>query len=401
MRYYIASVLLMYFYSINLFAQLPNSISYEAARNLRPMTWSCPDYTKYVGQLDSMKNDDWKIYANNVKDKFGLMTPPNVNKKMIVTATKIISENPFYNYDILIDLLSSWLKKSKLDNNMVIDRDNKTIVVTPLVKVAEHAAFLDFYSVWLNQSIVIRIDENKNLSVIIMGDKYETRKNYNGKQSELTERPTITDVYPFKPKSSQKNTYAKAFVGSYLYNWQFISSLIEELNKNFKRDDKSLVEMRYKYSQDSLYSKFGEPEKVIKGIGRKYDIAKEMYFFEKTQTIAFLGNSFDFNDIISCKITDDPTIIPGKSTSYGAGLFLFGIGIGGGESYRSPDKKIHNYVVNIKVDNLKTPYIRIALGDDEYLANQISSTFEYIFRHRTGKSATNTRKANTTRKKKR
>lgn len=401
MRYYITAILFICVCSVNLFAQLPKSISFEDARNLRPMKWSCPDYTKYVGQLDSMKNDDWKIYANNVKEKFGLWTQPNENKKMIVTATKILIDNPYYNDNVLIDHISSWLKKSKLDNKIVIDRENKTIITQPLAKVAEHSTYIEGYGISLLQTIVIKIDENKNLSVCLWGNKFEKKEYYGSGQSRITGYPLITDVFPFKPKTSHKITFAKAYVGSYLYNWNFIKSLHDELNKNFKRDDKSLVEMRYKYSQDSLYAKFGEPEKVIKGIGRKYDIAKEMYFFEKTQTIAFLGNSFDFNDIISCKITDDPTIIPGKSTSYGAGLFLFGIGIGGGESYRSPDKKIHNYVVNIKVDNLKTPYIRIALGDDEYLANQISSTFEYIFRHRTGKSATNTRKANTTRKKKR
>ena len=164
-------------------------------------------------------------------------------------------------------------------------------------------------------------------------------------------------------------------------------------------DDKSLTEMRYKYSRDSLCAKYGDPETVITGIGRKYDIDKEMYFFEKAEKIVFLGDTFDFNDIISCQIKDDPTIIPGSTSMIGAGICIFGFGIGGGESYKSPDKTIHNYVVNIKIDNLKTPYIRIALGRNEYMANQISSTFDYIFRHRKEKTPkTTVRKTNTSRK---
>ena len=399
MKHLLTTIFIAVCCTANIFAQLPKSISYEDAMNLRPMIWSCPDYNKCIGQLDSMKNDDWKIFANNVKEKYGLVTFSNNISQMIGTSTKILVENPYYNDDVLLDHISAWLKKSKLDNKIVIDKNKKNIKVFPLVKVAEHSTFFDFYRILVHQTIGILIDENRNLSVYIWGNKFEARTCYSSNQSHILSYPLITEVYPFNKKASNKITYAKAYVGSYLYNWDFIRSLQEELNNNFKMDDKSLTEMRYKYSRDSLCAKYGEPETVITGIGRKYDIDKEMYFFEKAEKIVFLGDTFDFNDIISCQIKDDPTIIPGSTSMIGAGICIFGFGIGGGESYKSPDKTIHNYVVNIKIDNLKTPYIRIALGRNEYIANQISSTFDYIFRHRKEKTPkTTVRKTNTSRK---
>lgn len=38
-------------------------------------------------------------------------------------------------------------------------------------------------------------------------------------------------------------------------------------------------------------------------------------------------------------------------------------------------------MVNIKVDNLAAPYIRIVTGENEQKAREIASSFEYILRH--------------------
>lgn len=85
---------------------------------------------------------------------------------------------------------------------------------------------------------------------------------------------------------------------------------------------------------------------------------------------------------MSCNIIDDPQFIPGHSSTYGAGISFFGIGLGGADTYTTPDKTIHNYVVDIKVDNLAIPFIRIATNQNEFRAKEIASVFDYILRHR-------------------
>ena len=101
------------------------------------------------------------------------------------------------------------------------------------------------------------------------------------------------------------------------------------------------------------------------------------------------------------EIVDDPKFIPGRTTTYGLGFSIFGIGIGGADSYTTPDKTIHSYVVNVKIDNMSTPLIYIATGQDEQKANEIAAVFEYILRHQTKKSNTVTTQKKATRKTKR
>ena len=113
-----------------------------------------------------------------------------------------------------------------------------------------------------------------------------------------------------------------------------------------------------------------------------------------------MGKTINFKDVMSCMIDDDPKFIPSHSYTYGAGLSFFGIGIGGAQTTTTPGKTIHNYVVKVKIDNLKVPFIYIATGQDEHKATEIQSSFEYIMRHQQpkvlskakGKASTSVRK---------
>jgi hypothetical protein len=114
-----------------------------------------------------------------------------------------------------------------------------------------------------------------------------------------------------------------------------------------------------------------------------------------------MGKTIDFKDIMSCEIVDDPKFIPGRTTSYGLGFSIFGIGIGGADSYTTPDKTIHSYVVNVKIDNMSTPLIYIATGQNEQKANEIAAVFEYIMRHQDGSKSSTTQKTRTATRRKR
>ena len=39
------------------------------------MRWTCPEIEQVLEQLESMKNDDFKVYANKVKNEFKLYEP--------------------------------------------------------------------------------------------------------------------------------------------------------------------------------------------------------------------------------------------------------------------------------------------------------------------------------------
>lgn len=200
----------------------------------------------------------------------------------------------------------------------------------------------------------------------------------------------ISDVYPFFAKSSHKITFSKAYIGTYQYFWDFISKLQKDLNTNFTKDSKLLTQLQYDFSKDSLEAKYGAPTNIITGLAKTKDINNEIRFYESAQKIVFLGKTIDFKDILSCEITDDPQFIPGRSTTYGAGLSFFGIGIGGSETVSTPGKTLHNYVVNIKNDNLAVPYFHIVMGQNANKAQEIASAFEYIIRHNSNRKTTTT-----------
>ena len=156
-----------------------------------------------------------------------------------------------------------------------------------------------------------------------------------------------------------------------------------------------LNQLHYQYSQDSLKVKYGEPTKVFADQAVTPNIHKELRFYEDAKKIVFMGKTIDFKDIISCEIVDDPKFIPGRTTSYGLGFSIFGIGIGGADTYTTPDKTINSYVVNVKIDNMSTLLIYIATGQNEQKANEIATVLEYIMRHQDSSKSSTTKNSRT------
>ena len=371
-------------------AQTPTGVSYEKARTAPAMRWVCPDIEKYQGILYSSKNDDYKIYANNVMDRIELYVSQSspADKYLCVQAVLTV-ENPLFNTENLLNHISTWMKKTKGWKKADVDIQNKKITSSPSFHVAEHANFINVNKIHINPVFSIELVDDQNLLVLFMADTWKNDEYDNkGKRLERTFRPRISEVFPFDPKSSHKNCYAKAYVASYQVFWDFINDLRKELNTNYTRDERFLAQLHYGYSKDSLVAKYGQPTKVIADQTISPDIHKEMYVFENAQKIVFMDKTIDFKDIISCEIVDDPKFIPGRTTSYGAGFSIFGIGLGGSESYTTPDKTIHSYVVKVKIDNLGTPLIYIATGQNEQKAEEIASVFEYIMRHQQSSKST-------------
>ena len=405
MRKKIVMMAVMCSFVVSLFAQSPTGISYDKAKFAPTMRWSCPEIEKYRGLLLSLKNDDYKIWANNVKNNIELYSSPKQpSDKSLVTQAILTIENPLFKTENLLNHISTWIKSKKKDwaKSIDIDLKEKSIVSTATIHVASHSNYIELFKVSVSPSLVIKLIDDDKLVISFCTNSYKNGVYDSRKRLVRSYNDKISDVYPFVAKSSHKNTYAKAYVGTYLYFWNFISDLHNELNTNFTKDPIMLNQLRYQYSQDSLRVKYGEPTKVIAGQTTLPDIHKELRFYENTQKIVFMGKTINFNDIISCEVVDDPTFIPGRTTTYGMGFSIFGIGIGGADSYTSPDRTIHSYVVNVKIDNMSTPLIYIATGQNEQKANEIAAVFEYILRHQPSKSGTvTTQKKKATRRTKR
>lgn len=378
-------------------AQTPAGISYDKARTAPAMRWACPDIEKYQRILYSSRNDDYKVYANNVMDRIELyVSQSSPADRYLCTQAVLTVENPLFNTENLLNHISTWMRKTKGWKKADVDIQNRKITSSPSFHVADHATLINVNKIHVNPAFSIELLDDNNLLVLFMADTWKNDEYDNkGRRLERTFRPRISEVFPFNPKSSYKNCYAKAFVASYQVFWDFINDLRKELNTNYTRDERFLAQLHYGYSKDSLMAKYGQPTKVIADQTTSPDIHKEMYVFEDAQKIVFMDKTIDFRDVISCEIVDDPKFIPGRTTTYGAGFSIFGIGLGGTESYTTPDKTIHSYVVKVKIDNLGTPLIYIATGQNEQKAEEIASVFEYIMRHQQSPKGTGTQNPRT------
>jgi len=384
MKKLISVMMVMTYFSLSMSAQTSVNISYEKVKHAQSMQWVCPEVDKYQNMLYSQRNDDYKVYANNIKYRIELYSnPEQPTDKYLVTQAIFNIENPLFDSKNLLSHISRWIMSEKKEwaKNLEMDLSEKAVRSTASVHVASHAAFIETFKVFVSPNLVIKLISDNKLLVSFSTNIYENGVyDSNNKRIRLI-KDKISEVYPFAEKSSHKITYAKAYVGTYLYFWNFISALRNELNTNFTKDTKMLKQLSYEYSVDSLRAKYGEPTKVIAEQTTNHDIHKELRFYENAQKFIFMGKTIDFNDVMSCEIVDDPKFIPGRTTTYGLGFSIFGIGIGGADSYTTPNKTIHSYVVNVKIDNMGTPLIYLATGQNEQMANEIAAVFEYILRH--------------------
>ena len=377
-------------------AQSTAGSNYDKARFAPAMKWKCPEIEKYQTLLSSLQNEDYKIYADNVKEKIELVTfKESPSDKFQVTQAILNIENPLFETDNLLNHISTWIKSKYKDwgKNIKIVKEEGSLVSSASINIANHSRFMHLNKVYITPSLIIQQAENDKLLITFMNLIYKNSEYIGSDNKPSTYTAKVSEVYPFSSKGGYKITYAKAYVGTYRYFWTFIADLYNELNANFTKDPKMLTKLHYEYSKDSLRAKYGEPTKVIADQTSSPDINKELHFYETAQKFVFMGKTIDFEDIMSCEVVDDPQYIPGRSTTLGAGLCIFGFGLGGAETVRTPDKTIHNYVVNVKIDNMGTPLIRIGTGQNEYKATEIASTFEYILRHQHEDKTTRTQKS--------
>ena len=381
-----------------------DNYNFTQIKNAPPMKWVCPEVEKYQSLLNTLRDDDYKVYAKNVMGHINLASKPgSQDEKYLITQAAITIKDPLYTPENVLNHVAAWVKKYKgWGKSVSVNTKDNNVTASASINVATHTSFMNINKVYVTPTMIAHLVAKDTLLVTFLVNQYKNDECYksDGRVS-MTYTPKISDVYPFNEKSPYKITYAKAYVGTYIYFWKFIYDLRDELNNHFVCDEKLLNQLHYAYQKDSLLAKYGEPTKVIDGTTVTPNVNKEIHFYEKAQKMLVMGTTIDFKDIMSCEIVDDPKFIPGRSTTSGLGFSFFGIGIGGAETTRTADKTIHNYVVNIKIDNMKNPLVRIATGQDENKAEEIASTVEYILRHQQDQKGAKTQKTTVTRRIKR
>jgi len=388
MKTRLKTMLAMASLSVSLFAQTPSTFTFEEAINAPEIQWTCPDIEKYQGLLNSLYDRNDKVYATKVMEHFGLYADPaSPDDKRLITLTKITIDNPYFDVENLLNHIASWIKNDIIYNawgkSLKIEPAAKKLTSQATVSVAYHSTLLESFTINISPTLYIQLIDRNHLLVSFVVDNYKLDTRADPKGSVLRSVETrISEVFPFDPKSSYKNSYAKAYVKTYQYFWTFINQLRYNLNTKFTRDLTMLAQMQYANSRDSLKALYGEPAKIFADNLPKPDINKEIHIYDQKQKIFIMGTTIDFNSITKCEITDDPKLIPGQSYSLGLGLGIFGLGFGGSNTYKTPDKIIHNYVVKIDVDSLKNPIIYIATGENKSKADELAATIDYIIRHR-------------------
>lgn len=387
MKVLIISCIMVFVMAISV-AKTPENISYETLKNTPPMQWTCQEIEKNQDLLASMQNDDYKIYASNVKEKFELYaSPSSPDDKYLITQAVLKVENPMFDTGNLLKHISSWIETNKGWKVLGVDKKNNIVNSAASINIANNASFLTINKISIAPTLSIQLVDGKMLVMSFMVDSYQNVE-FHGSEDKrpITYSAKISKVFPFVPKSSYKISYAKAYVNTYKYFWNFISQLRDNLNDSFQKDNQLLAQLYYEYSRDSLNTKYGEPTKIVKGTTTDPDLNKEIIFYENAKKVVCMGKTIDFKDVVSCEVADDPEFIPGRTTTYGAEISFFGLGFGGSETRATPDKTIHNFVVHVKIDNLAMPFVHIATGRDEQKAREIASSFEYIIRHQQDKA---------------
>lgn len=164
---------------------------------------------------------------------------------------------------------------------------------------------------------------------------------------------------------------------------------IDELN--------NVVIPAYNDLKNSLFSKYGNPAKVV-SFGQ-YQMEREIIVFEESKRIWICGKDLPMKSILSCTFSDDQKIVKGEITSTTktdsgnmvkravvGDVLLGGAGaiIGGSTAQRTTittqgdDKVYHNYTVIINIDSISEPIIRINIGADGNLVNEIVGLMNVI-----------------------
>lgn len=195
-------------------------------------------------------------------------------------------------------------------------------------------------------------------------------------------------------------------LGTIIYN-TFVSDKKDEVKRINREEakaefEKQLKQKRIGYAKykNSLYEKYGEPDKVIR---YSNNIDNEIIVFVKSSIVIIDRKELSFDDVISCSLIDDSRIERGDvsttiNTKTNTGSLIGRSVVGGliagpagaligassasktsyGTSVGPSDTKIFSYSLIIGVRRIEYPTIKIHLGNKRDLAYEILTVFNII-----------------------
>ena len=164
----------------------------------------------------------------------------------------------------------------------------------------------------------------------------------------------------------------------------------------YKKEKRPYISV-YSASRKKLIEKYGEPTKTISL--KVNDLEQMIIAFEESKRIWICGKDLLMNDILGCSLEDNHKVIKGEVTSTtqtkngnmvkragvgsvllgGAGAVICGSTAGKTTVTTQGDDTVqHNYTVIINVDSLSNPILRISVGRDGVLANEIVGLMNVI-----------------------
>ena len=182
----------------------------------------------------------------------------------------------------------------------------------------------------------------------------------------------------------------------------------EKREKQKKEQEEALMikEQEYKSLREEFFrDNGGISDKCI--ATNQFDLLSEIHIYESSKTVFILGKKYKFKDIISCTFSDKKTIKHGEMTAVSTtkssngnaigravvgGVIAGGAGavIGGTTGkkntetiYKQKDDIVkHDYTVIINVNSISNPIVRINLGDNGKLVNEIVGVMNVIIKNK-------------------
>lgn len=193
------------------------------------------------------------------------------------------------------------------------------------------------------------------------------------------------------------NPFYKAW-GEYntLIARSYTDMVMEQANakKKLYEEKKQAVQSK----SEELVAKYGECDQHIV-VGNELNIDEHIFVFGKSKKIRLLGNELGFSDILGVQLSDSPTVIKGQihSVTKTSGssmvkravvgdVLLGGAGavIGGATAKKNttttqdPDVIKHDYTVIVNIRDIKSPIVRVNVGGNGKLANDLVALFNVI-----------------------
>lgn len=175
-----------------------------------------------------------------------------------------------------------------------------------------------------------------------------------------------------------------------------VIAIIVQPNKTDEEQKKKAIEMeeRKKAKHKHLIETFGNPTKEI-----CYNTESYLFVFEQKANILLNNQTYNFEDIINYNVSDNAVTIYSATVSEtktstgsmlgraviggiltgGAGAIIGGATAGKTTITQGGTSTIeHHYEINITVNSISNPIVKLNLGNDSDIVNEISSLLSVI-----------------------